>query len=438
MHPRSWVPYFLESRSESQELEAASSDNRTRAVPTGAEVCWCGKSCQEYDRVPWLASVEMAGARSRSPFLVGFATEYDALRMALTAGMSRPEDFGFGDLFDLVSEAVIVADARSGRIQLWNDAASHMFGFSRREAVGMPVALIVPDELRASHLAGIKRFAAEGTIRLTQPGTTVEVPARCRDGAEIWVELSLTALRGDRDRSVLALIRDVTDRRHAQEELKRANQALRDFVAVAAHDLRAPAAIVASGLKLLRELLDAHQVSDETLEVADAVEGQARAQLSLIEDLLDTASLDAGTTIVRPERVSVAEAIAAATTGREDVETSVPSGLACVVDPRHVRRILTNLIANAYRHGKAPVVVNASVEGGTVTIAVSDAGRGVSTDLRTRLFDPYVAGKNSAGTGLGLSIARGLARANGGDLSYDTTGAATPCFVLSLPQSVTA
>ncbi len=353
--------------------------------------------------------------------------------MTVTASMSRPEDFGFGELFDLVTEAVIVADSRSGKIQLWNESATRMFGFSRQEAVGMPVSLLVPEELRKSHRAGIERFAAEGTIQLTPPGTTVEVPALCRDGAQIWVELSLTALRGDNDRMALALIRDVTDRRNAQDELQRANQALRDFVAVAAHDLRAPAAMIASGVQLLRELLDGREMAAETVELTELVERQARAQLSLIEDLLDTASLDAGSVVVRPETVSVSEAISAAATGRPDVETSVPSDLACLADPRHVRRVLTNLIANAYRHGRAPVVVTASVDGGTVRTTVCDAGQGVSTDVRTRLFDPYVAGRNSTGTGLGLSIARGLARANGGDLSYEAVGDASPCFVLSLP-----
>ena len=352
-----------------------------------------------------------------------------------TAAETRPEDFGFGDLFDLVSEAVIVADSTTGTIQLWNDAATRMFGFTRRQAIGMPVTLIVPEELRASHLAGIERFAAEGTIRLTRPGTTVEVPALRRDGAQIWVELSLTALRGEHDRMVLALIRDVTDRRRAQEELQRANKALRDFVAVAAHDLRAPTATITSGLQLLRELLEGGRVSEETLELTDLVERQAREQLSLIEDLLDTASLDAGTIIVRPETVSVADAIATAATGRPEVETSVPQGLACVADPRHVRRILTNLIVNAYRHGAAPVVVSASEDGGAVKIAVCDEGHGVSLDLRARLFDPYVAGSTSTGTGLGLSIARGLARANGGDLSYEASEEASPCFVLSVPRA---
>ena len=342
-----------------------------------------------------------------------------------------PEEFGFGDLFDLVGEAVIVADSPSGTIQLWNEAASRMFGFSGREAVGMPVSVLVPAELRPSHLAGIARFAAEGTIRLTPPGSTVEVPALRRDGSQFWVELSLTALRGVHDRMVLALIRDVTDRHRAQDELKRANQALRDFVAVAAHDLRAPTAAITSGLELLREFVSDGAASAAS-ELAELLEGQARAQLSLIEDLLDTASLDKGTVTTRPETLTLDDEIAQAAAGH-DLTTSVPAGLTCFADRRHVQRIVTNLVVNAYRHGAPPVTVTARADGPIVEIAVCDAGSGVAPDLRSRLFDPYVAGSASNGTGLGLAIARGLAQAYGGDLGYEAAGPGNFCFVLRLP-----
>lgn len=347
--------------------------------------------------------------------------------------MREPEEFGFGDLFDLVGEAVIVADSKDGIVQLWNEAASRMFGYSAREAVGMPVSVIVPPELRASHLAGIARFAAEGTIRLTQPGSTVEVRALRRDGTRFWVELSLTALRGAQNHMVLALIRDVTDRHHAQEELTRANQALRDFVAVAAHDLRAPTATIASGIELLRELLGNSAVSADTLELAELIEGQAHAQLSLIEDLLDTASLDAGTVMVRPEVVSLTQEVANVVVGHDDLTTSVPAELSGYVDPRHLQRILTNLVTNAYRHGAPPVTITARADEEVVEIAVCDAGEGVGSDVRSRLFDPYVAGSASNGTGLGLAIARGLAQANGGDLTYEATGPGAFGFVLRLP-----
>ncbi|MEY2426524.1 MAG: hypothetical protein QOI61_2096 [Actinomycetota bacterium] len=345
----------------------------------------------------------------------------------------KPQEFGFGDLFDLVGEAVIVADAETGLIQLWNEAASRMFGYERSTAGGMPVSVLVPDDLRQSHLAGIARFAVDGTIRLMPPGSTVEVPAVRADGSQIWVELSLTSLRGEHDRMALALIRDVTDRRNAQDELARANQALRDFVAEAAHDLRSPAAVTASGIELLNELLQGVPVPDEASELLELVQRQARSLVSLIADLLDTASLDAGTVQVRPEMVALAEVIAVIGVHYDDLAIATPAGCSVFADPRHLQRILTNLVVNAYAHGAAPVTITAAVAGPSVEIAVGDAGPGVAIELRPRLFDPYVAGAKSRGTGLGLSIARGLAQANGGDLTYEADLGATHGFVLRLP-----
>lgn len=95
--------------------------------------------------------------------------------MVIAFDQPEPAEFGFGDLFNLVGEAVIVADAEAGTIQLWNDAATRLFGYARHEAVGMPVSVLVPEDLRADHLAGIGRFARDGTIRLTPPGR----PSRC-------------------------------------------------------------------------------------------------------------------------------------------------------------------------------------------------------------------------------------------------------------------
>ncbi|MDP1795374.1 MAG: PAS domain-containing sensor histidine kinase [Acidimicrobiales bacterium] len=352
--------------------------------------------------------------------------------------MRGPSEFGFGDLFDLVGEAVVVADSVSGRIVLWNEAATRMFGYSAPEAVGTSVSALVPEELRASHLAGIARFAAEGTIKLTPPGQTVEVPAIDRDGTRFWVELSLTALHGANHRMALALIRDVNDRHRAQDELKRANQALRDFVAVAAHDLRSPTAAIASGIEVLREMLEEANVSGDVLEMAQLVQQQAHGQLALIEDLLDTASLDGGMVRVNPGTVLLADEIATAAAGQSGFGMSVASDLSCVVDPRHIQRILTNLILNAYRHGAPPVNITAKAAGEMVEIVVRDAGDGVPPELRPRLFDPYVAGAESQGTGLGLSIARGLARANDGDLNYETTEPDGWAFVLRLPSGSAA
>lgn len=130
-----------------------------------------------------------------------------------------PADLGIGALFTRVREAVVVANAPTGRIVLWNPAAARMFGHSEAEAVGQTLEILVPPELRDAHRAGIERYGASGVGTIVDRDMPVELPALRKDGSRIVVELSLSALDPvpGLARPVLAMIRDVTERRRAEE-----------------------------------------------------------------------------------------------------------------------------------------------------------------------------------------------------------------------------
>jgi PAS domain S-box-containing protein len=127
-----------------------------------------------------------------------------------------PEDFGVGRLFWAIREAVIVADAGTGRIALWNPAAEALLGYSAAEALALTVDALVPDRLRDRHRAGFARYDATGHGPLVDAGTPVEVPARRKDGAEVPIELTLTPLDTAAGRYVLAFLRDLTERRRVE------------------------------------------------------------------------------------------------------------------------------------------------------------------------------------------------------------------------------
>ena len=132
----------------------------------------------------------------------------------------RPEDLGIGRLFERVRDAVIVAETRSGRVVLWNPAATKVFGHSVSEARGMPVEALVPEHLRERHRAGITRYGATGHGPHIDSEALLELPALKKNGEEIFVELSLnpidagsSAADANGERYVLAVLRDVTRRR---------------------------------------------------------------------------------------------------------------------------------------------------------------------------------------------------------------------------------
>ena len=133
----------------------------------------------------------------------------------------QASDLGIGRLFPSIRDAVIVADAISGTIVLWNPAASEVFGYSESEAVGMPLENLVPERLRGKHLEGLAGYVRRGPGALMSSGV-VEVPGLCMDGTERDLELSLSPLGdvsvpGD---FVFAIIRDVSERKRLEAALR--------------------------------------------------------------------------------------------------------------------------------------------------------------------------------------------------------------------------
>ena len=226
------------------------------------------------------------------------------------------------------------------------------------------------------------------------------------------------------------------ERAQLHEETMLLDQLKLNFVAIASHELRTPATAVYGALATLvarQELPD--PIREELLVTAHE---QADRLRRLIEQLLDLSRLDGRGIAVTPQPLvlrSVIEEIAtAAVPDGPRPEIAVPQDLAAVADPLVLDRVLSNLLVNAARHGAPPIQVTAERNHDRLRIAVTDAGPGVSEELRARLFERFARTDAGRGSGLGLAIARAYAQAHGGDLVYreGTTGAR---FELVVPQS---
>ena len=135
-----------------------------------------------------------------------------------------PQSLGIGRLFEAVRDAVVVADAHTGRIVLWNRAASKIFGYSRSEALGLRVEALIPEHLRDRHRGGLAHYRGTGTGRYLDSDRALELPALRKGGEEIRVELSLSAIDPGTHEDTgghyaLAIIRDVTERKRLEERL---------------------------------------------------------------------------------------------------------------------------------------------------------------------------------------------------------------------------
>lgn len=132
----------------------------------------------------------------------------------------HPEDVGFGKLFEKIRDGVIVADAKTQRIVLWNSAATTIFGYPVSEALEMRVEDLVPERFKDQHRAGMNRYHKTGRGTYIDANELLDLPAVAKSGKEIRVELSLSpiGLAGESDGTyVLAIVRDITERNRAEE-----------------------------------------------------------------------------------------------------------------------------------------------------------------------------------------------------------------------------
>lgn len=178
----------------------------------------------------------------------------------------RPQDFGIGRLFEHIKDAVVVADAVSERILLWNRGAHDMFGYEEEEALAMPLHRLVGPSLVEPHRAGLARYAESGQGKIVDSGKALEVEAVRKDGSSFIVELTLSSIPDAMPsgaRAVMALIRDASDRkaaqswreaeRNQQQALELNDSVVQDLVVAKAHfELGDPDAALAAVDKALR------------------------------------------------------------------------------------------------------------------------------------------------------------------------------------------
>lgn len=214
------------------------------------------------------------------------------------------------------------------------------------------------------------------------------------------------------------------------------------FVAEAAHELRTPTtAILGSALTL--HARGAELSTHDRLALQELLVTQSERLATLLEQLLDLSRLETRAVQLRREPLSVLRLVERtlaelAPEHRAAVEVAIDAALEVEADPVALERIVSNVVLNALRHGRPPVVVSAGrgPADGLLSVVVEDAGEGVPADVRPRVFDQFTRSAEAVGTpgsGLGLAIARSYAQAHGGDLELLEHGAGGARFRLVIP-----
>jgi signal transduction histidine kinase len=225
------------------------------------------------------------------------------------------------------------------------------------------------------------------------------------------------------------------------DHVLRLTELQRDFIALAAHELRTPATTVCGLATTLRERRD--ELDAETVHsLEETLWAQSDRMQRLVEQLLDLSRLDAASLAITRERVllrpQLEKIVSAVTADVDDIRIEVPHDLAAMLDPVALERIVANLLTNAVRYGSSPVLVRAEQTDRHLRIWVEDRGTGVEEGFIPQLFHRFRRSERSRGdaegAGLGLAIAQSYAHAHGGDLFYSRAEPRGARFELVLPD----
>jgi PAS domain S-box-containing protein len=330
---------------------------------------------------------------------------------------------------------------REGKIVLVNRQIERLFGYGREELLGQSVERLVPDRTRAEHPGLRSGFFANPQTRSMGAGR--ELFGRRKDGVEVPIEIGLNPVETDDEPFVLASVVDITERKRAEEELKRSNEELERFAYVASHDLQEPLRMVGSFVQLLAKRYKGKLDADADEFIDFALDGALRMQ-RLIEDLLAFSRVGTRGAALEPTDAEtvLTEALAGLKLAIEESRATVthdalPRVLADAVQLEH---LLLNLVSNAlkFRGTEPPRVHIAAAPNGTHwEFRIRDNGIGIDPEYFERIFIIFQRLHGRAeypGTGIGLAIAKKIVERHGGRIWVESQPGAGSTFCFTLPM----
>jgi PAS domain S-box-containing protein len=377
----------------------------------------------------------------------------------------------FGDIVRSALDAILIVDDEV-KVQTFNAAAERMFGVPASEAVGQSAERFLPV---ASSLAAMDQLCS-GTDGAGGTAHPTAFTGRRASGEEFPMEASVSCLETDDGRVYTIIARDVSERRAAEEALRRqavslehsaaelqklnaelsarqdalerAMTARSRFYASMSHELRTPINAILGYSTLILENIYG-PLNEKQAEGIQRTHKAAKHLLELVNDVLDLSKIEAGKIDLRLQPVTFPTLIEdlfvtvrplADEHGSKLTLRSESEQAKIVSDPRRLRQILLNLLSNAIKFGGGkPIEVRwGRTEQGGVRIEVADQGPGIGPEDQERIFQEFVQlGKTQLqeGTGLGLPISRRLAEMLRGTLEVESRVGEGSTFRVVLPAS---
>jgi PAS domain S-box-containing protein len=361
-------------------------------------------------------------------------------------------------ILDTATDGVIVVDD-VGRILSLNRSAEALFGYDQNEVTGEAVTILLSPESHAVALDYLDGLRSNGVASLLNDGR--EVVGRVRQGGAIPLFMTMGQITEGPNPKYCAVLRDITAFKKAEGELLAAKRAAEeasaqksDFLAKISHEIRTPLAAIIGFAEVMLEERFGAVGSERYRDYLRDIHGSGEHVISLVNDLLDLAKVEAGrmelsfTGVALNDLVSNCVALLQPQASRERIvmRTGFAAKLPPVVaDERSLRQIVLNLVSNAIKFtdaGGQVIVSTAMTDRGEVAFRVRDTGIGMSGQEIEAALEPFrqlATARKGGGTGLGLPLTKALVEANRGALQISSNkGEGTLVEVLFPPTRVLA
>jgi two-component system sensor histidine kinase EvgS len=344
-------------------------------------------------------------------------------------------------ILNTVTDGIITINEQ-GIVETINPAAERLFGYVPTEIVGQNISMLMPEPYRSQHDGYLKYYCTTGEARIIGIGR--DVPGRRKDGSTFPMYLSVSEMELDGQRYFTGIVRDITERKQAEqllvsakEKVELANRAKDSFLATMSHEIRTPL----TGMLGMLEVLSLAPLERDQLEILQAAWSSSRSLLRIVDDILDWSKIEEGKLALAPRSTSIPQLlqevvntysrVASAKSLMFQLHTDERLSAAHIVDPLRLSQILNNFVSNAIKFTReGEIELSAELmeqleSGERIRFSVRDTGLGIPEDVQKHLFQRFRQESSDTarmygGTGLGLAISQRLAQMLDGEIALES------------------
>jgi len=337
------------------------------------------------------------------------------------------------------------SSSREGVVTWCNDSVEDIYGYSKDELVGNDV------HFPYSHNASPLELNRRVTAAIKKKGRFCDTAKiKKKDGSAVDIEYTISQIQGRYPLELVAVVRDITERKRAEEDRRKMEQQLQlagrlaavgELAAGVAHELNNPLAAVLGLSQLLTQM---DNLEEDIKSDVETIYGEAQRAAKITKNLLSFARRH------KPEKrlISINDAVAqsldlhAYQMRASNIEISVgldPNLPKTMADFQQMQQVFINIVTNARQamteaHGRGKLLVQTQCADGMIQVIFTDDGPGILEDDLKRIFDPFFTTKEvGQGAGLGLSICYGLLQEHGGHIFATSIPGEGATFVLEMP-----